>query len=596
MKHISLLVFLTLMMFGNIYGASQRINHANVKLEKDAKEFSVQLNGKTLKHNPAKSHALTRADQQGHIVTPLITEPSGNSVEYSKESIGITTNWMLGSYVYQGSSPSIVVFDGDDVYIKNIISEMNIGTYVKGKIMGDRITMELPQTIQYYDEMDFGYNVAMLKIDTFIDEETGEEYLDYFYDDSITSVDFIMGDDGYFYLDLPGEPFDWEYFPEYALGVVYTDIDPYYDGQFIGYCDFTQEYSVFEMEANKMPEGINLESYVITDDENGFGYTVYVGFDGNDVYFQGLSNYMPEGIVKGEMKAAADGSSYIVTIPQNQYLGIFDGSYFIFTKAVTLDPDYEIEDPNDLYVDLAPEDAVVELIYNPETKTFTYGDSPYLLCLNTSLNNIYYLQVFLDLNFKYQAGFAGIPQDPMDLVFIPFAQFYGYDVFDFTIPNLSTDGTILEIDNLYYSVFIDGDIMEFEEEEGYDLYGDPVIIYEGIKEPTDLLPLTFNNDRDIWSNGTLAEIGIYSVGFTTLGVQSVYIYEGVTTKSNIVTYNIETGEINSVDSLAKDMPSVENIEFYDLNGYKISHPDKGIYLMKTTLSNGKTLVKKIAKR
>lgn len=578
---------------GSVFAAPQKRAKAPFNPEKPINELTFSYKGKTVKTRHDSSRLNTRDEENGPVVTPVITDPKGERVEYLKESAGITTNWMIGTYVYQGSNPSEVVWDGDDVYIKDIISDVDAGSYVKGTISGDKITLTLPQTIVFYDDMEFGYNLVMLKIDSYFDEEDGEEYIDYVLDDSITEVDFIMGEDGYFYLDLPGG-FDGEDFPEHALGLVYTDVDPYYDGYFAGYCDFAQEYSVFEMESNVIPDGVTLETYVTTESEAGFGYTVNVGFDEDTIYLQGLSSYMPEGVVIGKMEKSGD--NYIVKISQDQYVGLFENLYFIFTKAVAINPDYDEDDMDSEYLILAPEDAEVELIYNPETKTFTYGDSPYMLCLNTSLQSIYYLDLFFDINLKYQSEFSGVPSNPESLMFIPFAQYYGYDVFDFTLPNISTDGSVLDMDCMYYSIFIDGEIMEFQEEEGVDSNGFEVIMYEGLPEPTTIIPLTLNNGNDIWSSYNSAEIGIYFDGFTTIGVQSVYVYDGVTTRSAIVEFDIETGEITTSVGTIGNSPEIESVEFYDLNGRRISRPDNGIYIMRCKNSDGSTTVKKIVRK
>lgn len=39
-------------------------------------------------------------------------------------------------------------------------------------------------------------------------------------------------------------------------------------------------------------------------------------------------------------------------------------------------------------------------------------------------------------------------------------------------------------------------------------------------------------------------------GFETLGVQAIYTVDGITNKSALVNYNIETGETNEIDRQA----------------------------------------------
>lgn len=74
------------------------------------------------------------------------------------------------------------------------------------------------------------------------------------------------------------------------------------------------------------PEGLQTENYVYTaivaTDEGlmEFDQDILVGFDGNDVYFQGICDWLPEAWIKGELK---DG---VVTIP-GWYLGIYELQY-----------------------------------------------------------------------------------------------------------------------------------------------------------------------------------------------------------------------------------------------------------------------------
>ncbi|MBR1620783.1 MAG: hypothetical protein IJ669_01515, partial [Prevotella sp.] len=76
-----------------------------------------------------------------------------------------------------------------------------------------------------------------------------------------------------------------------------------------------------------LPETATVEDYTLTgknyfnpEDENGYedlNETIKIGFDGNDVYIQGLCGYLPEAWIKG----VRNGSE--VTFESGQFYGYF---------------------------------------------------------------------------------------------------------------------------------------------------------------------------------------------------------------------------------------------------------------------------------
>ena len=114
------------------------------------------------------------------------------------------------------------------------------------------------------------------------------------------------------------------------------------------------------------------------------------------------------------------------------------------------------------------------------------------------------------------------------------------------------------------------------------------------------MPYKFSNDIDIskWSDN-IFDVGIYVDGLTTVGVQAVYFYENVLTASDIVTYNVETGETtvtpgNSFVGKVGDK-EVVSTEYYDLNGVRVNNPGKDIYVKRTVYKDGSSDFRKIAK-
>lgn len=170
-------------------------------------------------------------------------------------------------------------------------------------------------------------------------------------------------------------------------------------------------YAESEPTAVEVPEGLSTESYNFTgnakeyseDDSNDFvpyESQIQVGFDGNDVYFIGLSADYPEGAAKGTL--SADGKT--VTIPANQFMG---NRVFEYGGQTWLIPYYftaiDIQGTDTTMVD-------VVLNYDETAKTFTTNQT---LALNGDKREFYYYQLFNNVVISKinEVGVKGISED-----------------------------------------------------------------------------------------------------------------------------------------------------------------------------------------
>lgn len=170
-------------------------------------------------------------------------------------------------------------------------------------------------------------------------------------------------------------------------------------------------YAESEPTAVEVPEGLSTEPYNFTgnakeyseDDSKDFvpyESQIQVGFDGNDVYFIGLSADYPEGAAKGTL--SADGKT--VTIPANQFMG---NRVFEFIGQTMLFPYYftaiDIQGTDTTMVD-------VVLNYDETAKTFTTNQT---LALNGDKRVLYYYQLFNNVVISKinEVGVKGISED-----------------------------------------------------------------------------------------------------------------------------------------------------------------------------------------
>lgn len=543
---------------------------------------TVTLGGKT--YNIGNIYGLSTRAGGGAPMTSVIREAKGEEKFYSKEAAGtFTLNGVMEQY-WDDFPVSVVWGEGNNVYFKDIISTIACDSYVKGTLSGNTITVPANQTIEVDEDYGYGINVGILKT-----QITGS-WVDFFYDPSITEYSFTVGDDGSLELVLPGEPFDGKNPTQYVLGCYYTD-----DLAFLGFSDYFQSYTPSLHQLVTMPEGVEPEPYVFIDEFN-FADLVYVAFKGNSMYIQGLSAMLPEAVVR------ADISGNTATIPQNEYLGVYMDSYFIFTKVLYANPDYNENDFDSNPYLMAPPEAGYTLKIDRDSGTIV-ADTPdvYLSFQpdeDTWENSITVLSQF---TLYYQDSAAGTPANPTNLRYeTKFAYAQGFNDFFFSLSNFSTENKLIEVEHLYYRVLVNGQPVVFGEQVLQNLNGIDAIAYPYVPEKQIWLPYEFNNNEDIFKlSSNEFDIGIYTADVETIGVQSLYIYDNVSTYSDIVTLNVATGEVSTepagVEGIVSDSLPVKT-EYYTIGGLKVNNPGSGIFIERTTHEDGTVTVRKIAKR
>ena len=529
--------------------------NAEMTMTHHGKEMKVRRNG------PAREME----------VTPIITEVQGREQTMLKNSAGYYIYFIyLYPYETVDGFGTVVYGDNNEIYFKDILSNANTETYVKGEIEGDVINMSLPQTVYYYDDYGYGLNLSVLKYTEW--EENGTMSASYELCEDITNVTFTIDPaDGGISLNLPeGDP------EEYMLGLVYTD-----DSTWCGYGDFYQEYMPVDIEFYSMPEGVEATTYTLINET--YGYPVNVAIDGDYVYFQGLCEYFGNTAV---VRADYDATTGIASIPQDQNVGIYGGTYLITTKVVLDDLEEELV--------LAPETMTYDLVVDLANKKITskyyegFQTQPYL-CFNAASDRVYYLDLLRNIVMQIQDSYAGTPQNPYDL-FIDdyYYDYYGFVDFYFSTSEVSTTGDLLLAEDLYYEIYVDGDLMEFEYDPDLDAY-------YGIEGVVTEIPYTLNNGWDIYASGQTRDVGLYFEGYDTLGVRMIYKYEGNTTYSAIVTLDVNSGEITTgVKGI--NGQNVVKAEYFDLQGRRISNPDNGIFVQRNTMSDGTIVTRKVVKR
>lgn len=227
-----------------------------------------------------------------------------------------------------------------------------------------------------------------------------------------------------------------------------------------------------------LPAGVELVEYALSyensDGSPGSG-TAAVAVDGDDVYFQGFSQYVPEALIKGEKVGNT------VTFPTNQYLGSYDGmDSYLYAEAI--------------------------FTYDPETGIYSSTDE-----VISVLGNLYYDARYFNPVLKPIVEQAAIPANPT-ITSLKNSS-YGY-VVNFNVPNVDVDGNGLVASKLSYIIYSD---------------------IEGVIEPLTFTPAThtrltenmteipfgFSENYDFYTTSIYLN-ELYSSDWNNIGIQSIY--------------------------------------------------------------------------
>ncbi|MCH5241536.1 MAG: hypothetical protein J1F67_03810 [Muribaculaceae bacterium] len=544
---------------------------------------TVTLNGKTYKigeiHNVPVS---TRVEDE---IPDVITNAEGETKYYNKISSG-TFVFNDEMYQYVETFPGVAVWGEDNtVYLQDILSTVATGNYVKGVVDGDKITCKANQILEFYPEEGYGITLVVLTTDI------KDDVVDFYYDPSITEFEYLLDDNGNMTLSLPGGQFDGETPPEYVIGICYSD-EP---DKFLGFSDYIQEWNFSDTSIVELPENATVEEYVFID-EWDYAKLVEVAYVDDSLYIRGFLN-VPKAIT---IKATVEGDKAYVA--QNQCLGIYYDQYYLYTKVMYDNPDFDEDkewNEDNLPYLWAPPSAVFPLDIDRENKIISANEDHVYLSFQPdeeSYDNI--AMILGKFTLKYQGTANGTPSNPTGLRYeTRWMEYQGFNDFFFNLTNYSTEGNLLDDETLFYRIFIDGEELIFEEEVGWDLLDREVIMYQYVPGQQRYMNSLFDNNKDITRVlGNEYDIGIYVDGVSAIGVQSVYFHDNTLTFSDIVTLDVETGEITTesvVETIT--LSPVKKVEYFDLSGKKVSQPGKGIFIVKELREDGKITTRKIAR-
>lgn len=473
---------------------------------------------------------------------------------------------MLMNITYENMFGEFVMCDNGDVYMKNPISNYVTNSYIKGKLNGSQIVFDLPQpiTVMDYNGEDLYFLVTML------------QYSDEWYYPCNTPAAAEMGlpeitdqfvvnlnEDGSYSLDTQEGML--------VPGMIYSD-----DLAWTGFSEISSEWNEFSATANPGPaEGTEINDVVVL--YSGIGHYAKLAMDGDNVFVQGIFSEQPESWIQGKR----DGNK--ISFASGQYLGEdFEYNYYTFFSAATIDqawdPDYEE------WYNVYDYEKEIVFDFDEETMTMTSGKDKAAI-YNTSTKQILYLDALESPMIKKQpTDISQTPQNPSDLVFYNYIDSYGYSWLEFNLSMQNVNEELLNPNDLYYIIYVDGDEMVFEPQD-----------YENIEEDTTLIPYDFNDNYDFIADGKYHEVYFYFDGADEVGVQLCSVKDGeIVGKSEIVTVNTSTSAVKTIADA--DGKRIESTRYFNMQGQEVSNPAEGIFVKTVKYDDGSARSFKVIKK
>ncbi len=264
-----------------------------------------------------------------------------------------------------------------------------------------------------------------------------------------------------------------------------------------------------------VPDGLVTEIYDFaafdTYYEKNVTKQVQVGFVDNEVYIQGLSDYITDAWVKGTLDAENN-----LVIP-----GWFLGTYASFFGDM----------------DLVFSGAT--FVYDATANTFTSTEGFQTIADGYAMDE--YANVVLT---KFNEV-AATPAQPSIDNFIPDGS---YPKINCTIPATDAEGNNLNREKLWYVIWIKKDGARSQ-------LTLTTAEYANLTEDMTEIPYTFTDDWDIYAGGTTVYLNQSAeeiATWTNIGVQSIYRGAGEEHKSAIAWYKTPTTGVSDIKSTAND--------------------------------------------
>ena len=295
--------------------------------------ITIESTGHT---NPEMTFHYTIVEKEYFVPTVIEDQPEGDLKLYYRHG-GVVREVEKAGTPEEGESPYELVYEEQDgttsivfgangkVYIQRPVSWSYYNGWIEGTLdaSGKTITVPMGQYIAYTKSLEMAVQVA-----AFLYDESAGTYV---YEPSITELIYTINDDG----SIKQEDTD-EYIILGTMNRAFGEQFQYLDYEWLQAGDYGSLYVPAGEQPLTPPEDLVTESlYLTTANNDGVDWealsaTVRLGFDGDNVWLQGISKYLPDAWIHGIRKGNT------LTFPDGQLLGSFET--MLYFKAAEFNP------------------------------------------------------------------------------------------------------------------------------------------------------------------------------------------------------------------------------------------------------------------
>lgn len=498
---------------------------------------------------------------------PITEKPKGEVVNLYRTSEGYYAFFGNAKpYKAHGEWSRMVFAEDGAVWLENPISSLYSKTWIKGyKAQGDTIAFDLPQVI--YEET-FDGVTSKGKLYKMIAEET-DKYGTYVKDEDSQTLKYLWKD---------------------GKLTLCKDMA-------CGMCTPTGGWSGF---GENYFEGINIENNTTKPSENAKVYDglmlyldlsdasqqwpVKYAIDGDDVYIGNLSTNLKGYWIKGTMK------NNEVTFPSTSFVGI-DTTTVCYAYASRVDYSTAYTAYGDPYDSTYVLNEPLVFTYDPAANTLNSKQKMGIHQSDGVREPLKSTDIFDVYRVPLISPWVEKPNKPLPPKFSAVMPWItdmtpNYSGVEFLLSYYSVDGNYLDPSKLYYSFYIDGEMVTFTPEE-----------YLNVTKEMDLVPYTFDDDYQFYKvSDNTRRLYYYHQPKEKIGLEALYVDEvdgkPVTYSSGITEYYFNATGINNT---TLEESNVESITFTDLSGRQIMRPGKGVYIRTITMKDGTKQSKKVVR-
>lgn len=508
----------------------------------------------------------------------IVDQPEGKVYEHAILTVnGLFYNWMYGWMSSATDAGDVSIVEGTDgnVYVKGILSSMAVDEvyWLKAEPQGDDLyAIKMQPCGAYWDYQGGEHTYYIARMEYYMDEESG--YDDYNITDNTTvtvwykdgvmkTIDEMNPEAG----DVASAAYGPIYWHEAEEDDDYES-GWYNDNQFywsLSTAPLTETY--YEPSENATIEQLVMKYKQV---DTFYSKTVSVAFEGNDVYLKLYTS------VPGWVKGTIEGNK--IKVANQQYAGV-DSYYgrhtWIHTASVATKYYEDTENPDDsYYYDYGTIVDGIEFDYDAENMVMSTEQAIYF---DGARERIYYADYFNALTIYRFVEVPAVPTDPSITNFWNYDDYFGNAELDFTLNATDVDGNYITPDKLSYVVYVDDELFEADAEE------------YGMEESMSEFPYGFRDPEGYIGRDYFC---VFFAPAKNMGLQAIYRGAGEENRSNIVMYDIESGQVNVIGT--GDNTGIETVnqnatnrhELYDLQGRRVNGNARGLVIERRMMADG----------